>query len=399
MSSHAGPSGTPLPRKIGAKPGDRALVVGAPEEAPALFEDGVRVLRRAGGAPLDVVVVFTTARADLARRLPGLRRGAAGRDDLGRLAQARLARPHRDDGGRRARGRAPPGPGRHEGCRDRRHVVRAAPRDPQGASLSPAAVEPIFRRAGERFVPTGHARGPWDPDALHGGAPAALVAEAVAAAEPADGMAVVRLTCEFLGPVPLAPLAVTAEVVRAGRRQQLLEAEVRAGDRTVVRARAVRLRRGDVDLPAALRRAEPPPGGPPEEAEPDRNPFGQGEAFHRTGMELRFAGGTSFGRGPGLAWLRLARPLVDDEPVAPVARVAAAADFSNGVSRVLDFERHLFVNTDLSIHLHRGPAGEWVLLDARTHVEPSGAGLAESRLFDAGGRIGLAAQSLFVDRR
>jgi hypothetical protein len=73
MSPEAGYSGTPLPRKIGAKPGDRALVVGAPPEAPPLFDEGVRVRRRAGGAPLDVIVVFTTARADLERRLPGLR--------------------------------------------------------------------------------------------------------------------------------------------------------------------------------------------------------------------------------------------------------------------------------------------------------------------------------------
>ena len=100
-------------------------------------------------------------------------------------------------------------------------------------------------------------------------------------------------------------------------------------------------------------------------------------------MELRFAGGTDFGLGPALAWLRLARPLVDDEPVSPVARVAAAADFTNGVSRVLDFRDHLFVNTELSVHLHREPAGEWVLLDARTHLERTGAGLAEARLFDA----------------
>ena len=262
-----------------------------------------------------------------------------------------------------------------------------------------SAAEPIFRRDGDRFVPTGHARGPWDPDALHGGAPAALVAEAVTAVEPGEGMRIVRLTCEFLGPVPLAPLRVGAEVVRAGRRQQLVEAQVQTGDRTVIRARAVRLRRGEVDLPDEVRGTEPPPGGPPQDAAPDEHPFGQGEAFHRTGMELRFGGGTSFDRGPAFAWLRLARPLVDDEPISPVARVAAAADFTNGVSRVLDFERHLFVNTDLSIHLHREPAGEWVLLDARTHVEPSGAGLAESRLFDAEGRIGLAAQSLFVDRR
>jgi hypothetical protein len=73
MSSPAGYSGTPLPRKIGAKPGDRALVVGAPPDAPRLFDEGVRVLRRTGAAPLDVIVVFTTARADLERRLPALR--------------------------------------------------------------------------------------------------------------------------------------------------------------------------------------------------------------------------------------------------------------------------------------------------------------------------------------
>jgi Protein of unknown function (DUF3052) len=73
VSSRAAYSGTPLPRKIGAKPGDRALVVSAPPDAPVLFEDDVRVLRRAGGAPLDVIVVFTTARADLERRLRTLR--------------------------------------------------------------------------------------------------------------------------------------------------------------------------------------------------------------------------------------------------------------------------------------------------------------------------------------
>jgi hypothetical protein len=68
----AGYSGTPLPRKLGVKPGSRALVIGRPEGAPELFEGGVRELGRAI-APLDAVVLFTTARADLARRLPALR--------------------------------------------------------------------------------------------------------------------------------------------------------------------------------------------------------------------------------------------------------------------------------------------------------------------------------------
>ena len=83
----------------------------------------------------------------------------------------------------------------------------------------------------------------------------------------------------------------------------------------------------------------------------------------------------------------------------PLALAAAAADFGNGVSRALDFDQHLFVNTDLTVHLHREPAGEWVPLDARTDFDPQGSGLAASVLHDERGPIGLAAQSLYVADR
>jgi Thioesterase-like superfamily len=274
-------------------------------------------------------------------------------------------------------------------------VVGPAARDPQGAALS---AEPIFRRDGDRFVPTVHARGPWDANAQHGGAPAALLAEAVR--EP--GMHVARLTYDFVGPVPLdRPLAIETRVVRPGGRLQMVEADLLLDDGApVVRARAVRLRRGDVGgLPHDDRDA--PPGGGPDEADAGEFPIDAPDdaGFHRTAMDIRFGGGTSYGRGPALAWFRFARPLVDADEPSPLALVAAAADFGNGVSRVLDFDRHLFVNTDLTIHLRREPLGEWVLLDARTRVEPLGVGLAASTLYDERGAIGLSAQSLYVAER
>jgi hypothetical protein len=72
----AGYSGTPLPKKLGIKPGHRVLVLSAPEqfESATLRElpDGVRVARRLSGKA-DVIVSFHTERADLARRLPKLR--------------------------------------------------------------------------------------------------------------------------------------------------------------------------------------------------------------------------------------------------------------------------------------------------------------------------------------
>jgi hypothetical protein len=78
-----GYSGTPLARKLGIRPGARVGLSGAPPGAEALLGDlpeGARVTRRLAG-PLDVVLLFTGRRADLARRLPRAR--AAMRDDGG----------------------------------------------------------------------------------------------------------------------------------------------------------------------------------------------------------------------------------------------------------------------------------------------------------------------------
>jgi hypothetical protein len=65
----AGYSGTPLPRKLGAKPGSRVLVDGPPT---GFTLDGVEVHRRAGPAPYDVVLLFAPRHARLARRWEGL---------------------------------------------------------------------------------------------------------------------------------------------------------------------------------------------------------------------------------------------------------------------------------------------------------------------------------------
>jgi hypothetical protein len=272
-------------------------------------------------------------------------------------------------------------------------VVWPEARRAPGAALS----ESVFRRDGDAFVPTGHARGPWDPGQLHGGAPGALIAEAVQA----GGYLVARLTIDFLAPVPMAPLTISAQTTKPGRNLQLAEAEMEAEGRTVLRARAVRLRRAQVALPAEVGGAGASGGGGgPDDGQPGRFPLDDGhvEGFHRTAMDIRFIAG-DYGIGPARAWFRLQIPLVDDVPASPLARAIAAADFGNGISRVVDFTDYLFVNTDLTVHLHREPATEWVLVDASTRLEPHGAGLAHSVLSDERGQLGLAAQSLFVASR
>ena len=65
----AGYSGTPLPKKLGIKPGHRVLVLGAPD---GFGLDGIDVRTTARGKA-DVIVAFHDRRAELARRMPKLR--------------------------------------------------------------------------------------------------------------------------------------------------------------------------------------------------------------------------------------------------------------------------------------------------------------------------------------
>jgi hypothetical protein len=72
----AGYSGTPLPRKLGIKPGHRVLLLGAPEgfagNGLGELPDGVALRQRASGTA-DVIVAFHDRRAALAKRMPRLR--------------------------------------------------------------------------------------------------------------------------------------------------------------------------------------------------------------------------------------------------------------------------------------------------------------------------------------
>ena len=257
-----------------------------------------------------------------------------------------------------------------------------------------AAAEPIFTSEDGRYVPGELARGPWSPDAQHGGAPAALIAREVERVEGPPFVA--RVTFEFVREVPLAPLEVSTEVVRPGRRVQLVAASLRAEDREVCRALALRIRRTDEPLSEALG-DEPPPEGPDGGRELDVE-----GRFRRTFIEAfdqRFTVGAYDAPGPATVWMRLRGSLVDDEAPSPLVRACATADFGNGVSSALDWDTHLFVNPDLTVYLDRPVQGEWVCLDATTRIDPHGTGNAESALFDRTGRIGRSVQSLYVDRR
>jgi hypothetical protein len=257
-------------------------------------------------------------------------------------------------------------------------------------------LDAFYELDGDTFVPSELTRGPWDPGAQHAGPPAALLGRAVQS----EGLLVGRITVELVRPVPLAPLRVANEVVRPGRNVELVEAIMIEADpgtdaRPVARALAWRLR---IDDAVAALADDPPPPGPETGVERPFFPTGQEVGYH-TAMDYRFVQGSFTEPGPARVWLRMRQPLVAGEPISPLARVLVAADSGNGVSAALDYRRHVFINTELTVHLVRQPVGEWVHLDAVTRVGPNGVGLAETVLHDEASRLGRAAQTLLVRRR
>lgn len=87
------------------------------------------------------------------------------------------------------------------------------------------------------------------------------------------------------------------------------------------------------------------------------------------------------------------------EKPSPLQRVLAAADFGNGISAPFEFLTTLYINTELTVHLHRLPDADWVCLDSHTAVESTGIGLTQSALYDPIGPLGRGAQALLIDRR
>ncbi len=259
-------------------------------------------------------------------------------------------------------------------------------------------VAALFSPDGEAMVSAPHARGPWDKRMMHGGAPSALLAGAIEETQPGENLVVTRLTIDFLSGVPLGPVRVATRLARPGRRLQVVDATLDAGERPACLARAVRVRRAE--LPGAD--AQPPGAAPlpaPEQGEP-MTPFVQdGEQyFHPVACEIRRVTG-EFGSGAVAAWIRLRCEVVAGEAPSQLQRVAAAADFANGLSWILSFEEWLFVNTELTIHLAREAVGEWIGLDARSSISAAGFGLSTATLHDLHGTFGSCAQSLFVQPR
>ncbi len=254
--------------------------------------------------------------------------------------------------------------------------------------MTEAYFEPLGTEDGwERFHATGHTVSAWGPDLQHGAPPSAVLTRAMDRHERTDHTRIARVTVDLLGPVPLGEVRTRARVSRPGRRVQLLEAELAAGDRIVAKASAWRLMVSDTA--EVEQTAEPTRTLPAQDM--DRAFFDRWSSGYIDSLELR-------GGGDGAVWARTTLPLVAGEEMTPVERVMSVADIANGVGAVLEPEHWRFLNTDLVAHLHRRPIGEWIGVAANASIGPDGVGATAGTLFDESGAIGHTLQALLIER-
>jgi hypothetical protein len=254
----------------------------------------------------------------------------------------------------------------------------------------------MFHMEGDLAVPTEIVRGPWSPDAQHGGAPSALLAGILEHVDAGPPAFTARLTVDLMRPVPLTPLRVVSRVVRPGKKLQIVEAALLDGDVEVAQARALRLRTLDDELEPAWHSPHVDPLPPPRQ--PGRFlRMNTGQVGFWNAVEMSPVAGELFVPGPASVWFRLLVPVVAGVEPSPLQRVAAVADFGNGVGSGIDRTRISFINADVSVSLHRLPVGEWIGLDGLMFAEPTGIGVAETVLHDERGRIGRGLQTVILE--
>lgn len=248
----------------------------------------------------------------------------------------------------------------------------------------------------DRYLSQPTTAGPWGPDSQHGGPPAALLTRAVEQLGRDPERVVGRLTMELLGPVPVGPLRVGAEVVRPGRTVEMCEATLYDEAAGRVCARAVAwLFPATTDGPDQS--VAPLPHAPADGGPRDRPASWSGG--YLDSVEWRWIVGSVGEPGPGTVWMRPAVDLVAGEPMSPVQRLMACVDSASGVSAALDPAGWGFLNTELTVHVLRPPAGEWVCLDAETTLGGGSVGVATSAVHDERGLVARSSQALLVVRR
>jgi Thioesterase-like superfamily len=244
---------------------------------------------------------------------------------------------------------------------------------PQIPSWSRAMTnQPFFTKDQDAFIPTDAARGPWDPNSLHGRVIIGLLAFAIEQRHGADDFVPARLTVDMFRLPTLAPIEVKTRLVRDGLRIRVVEADFFSGGVAMARASC-----------QLLRKTESPQGNvwsPPnwDVPAPSEIPV---PTDPRLGMNGKWT----------------TRPIIG-AALTPFVRVAVAADFASPFANAGD-QGLGYINSDVTLYLHRLPETEWIGFEVVNHRAADGVAIGECWLYDEQGAIGTSTVAALAQRK
>jgi hypothetical protein len=255
------------------------------------------------------------------------------------------------------------------------------------------ANDAFFTIEGTHYVPTPAARGPWNPNSLHGRVIAGLLGAEIERLHGDPEFMPARLTVDMYRLPDLSPVEVVTKVVRAGNRIRVIDAEFISGGVSAGRATCQLLKR--TENPSG--KVWKPPGWevpkPAEIAPPTDGRAGMGGMWATRRIEGDF--GTV---GQKRIWVSEVRELVAGRALTPFVRVAVSADFASPFANAGDAGLE-FINSDVTVYLHREPVTEWIGYEVVNHGATDGVAIAECFLYDEAGPIGSAACAALAQRR
>ena len=248
-----------------------------------------------------------------------------------------------------------------------------------------------FVADGEFYNPLDLARSYWNRDALAGRAIVGLLGYEIERRYGAAGFIPVRLTVDMFRLAPFQPLQITSRIIKDSARLRLIEAELIAASEPVARATC-----------QFLRATAAPPGrvwSPgPWDAPPAQTLAPGTDSERPRAFELRTVRGSFSSNTEKQCWMRERYPLVQGVQHSPFSRVVSAADYASPHVHAGDAGIR-YINTDINLHLHRLPEGEWIGFEATGHEASQGIAVGYCRLHDVGGAIGFVSCTALANER
>ncbi|MBU3749762.1 MAG: thioesterase family protein [Mycobacterium sp.] len=241
------------------------------------------------------------------------------------------------------------------------------------------AVE-VSAAGAEVFLPTESALSRWGEDSLNGPAIVGLAARNLERDFHIDGFQPTRLTVDLFKAAHRLPTEVRTRLVRGGRRIRNAECDVVQEGAIVARASLV-----------AYRRSAPPPGREWVGAESFIAPAGVTGAAYLVGSDA--AGWSAAGaRHQNVSRKRVYHrsiEVVQGEIVSPFMRTAVAAEATSLVTN-LGTRGIGYINGDLTVGLSRMPVGDYIGVQADSHLCADGVSVGTATLFDDSGAFATA---------